>query len=487
MVFAVMGLLLPIWTAFADTHIPAGNVYGTWTSAGSPYLIDGEITIPTDSTLTIQPGVDIIFQGQYGLTIHGYLYALGSINDSIMFTSADTIQGWKFLYFENSPDSSILMYCTVRHAYSVFGAIYCRSSNPIISNSIITYDSTQGILCFSASPSIRFCIITNNRGYGSWGILCVYSSRPIISDCTISYNGGHLGGGIYSGTNSNPTIRNCTVSNNDGPGIDLAGYTATVDHCLITNNSGELGGGIITNGGNNITISFCTISANSGDGIWGGWSFNATLTNSIITDNLGAGVRFYVPENFIINYCDISGNDSGSFSGLIPDSLGEIVTTNANGDSCDAFFNIFLNPQFVDTLAGDYHLQSTSPCIDAGNPTSPHDPDSTIADLGAFCFNQLNVPDRNRLTLPSAFQLHQNYPNPFNSSTSISISLPIHCKPELNIYDITGRHIATLMDDWHDAGIHRITFDASNLSSGIYFYQLKANNFTDTKKMVFIK
>ncbi len=64
------------------------------------------------------------------------------------------------------------------------------------------------------------------------------------------------------------------------------------------------------------------------------------------------------------------------------------VTTNVNGDSCDAYFNIQENPLFADTAAGNYHLTEDSPCIDAGDPSSPLDPDGTIADIGAYYYNQ---------------------------------------------------------------------------------------------------
>ncbi len=62
-----------------------------------------------------------------------------------------------------------------------------------------------------------------------------------------------------------------------------------------------------------------------------------------------------------------------------------ITSTNYNGDPCDIYNNIFLNPQFVNASQYDFHIQSYSPCIDAGDPTLPYDPDNTIADIGAYC------------------------------------------------------------------------------------------------------
>ncbi len=71
--------------------------------------------------------------------------------------------------------------------------------------------------------------------------------------------------------------------------------------------------------------------------------------------------------------------------------MGLVSSVNAKGDPCDNFFNIFLQPLFVNPTTGDFNLQSTSPCIDAGNPDDPRDPDGTIADMGARYFHQASA------------------------------------------------------------------------------------------------
>ncbi len=89
--------------------------------------------------------------------------------------------------------------------------------------------------------------------------------------------------------------------------------------------------------------------------------------------------------------------------------------------------------------------------------------------------------------LPNEFILHPNYPNPFNPTTTLSYNLPFAGHVRLQIYDILGRHVSTIVDTRQSAGQHKIIFDASNLSSGVYFYQLKTSNFQDIKKMVILK
>jgi hypothetical protein len=94
----------------------------------------------------------------------------------------------------------------------------------------------------------------------------------------------------------------------------------------------------------------------------------------------------------------------------------------------------------------------------------------------------------NELSLsPSSFVLHQNYPNPFNPSTIISFSIPSRSFVSLRIFDLIGRRVATLINEYQNAGTHFATFNATNLSSGIYFYRLQAGSFSETKKLVLQK
>ena len=89
--------------------------------------------------------------------------------------------------------------------------------------------------------------------------------------------------------------------------------------------------------------------------------------------------------------------------------------------------------------------------------------------------------------LPAGFDLHQNYPNPFNPSTIISYQLVVNSRIRLSVYDLLGREVATLVDGAQAAGEHRATFDASDLSGGVYIYRLTGQGFSQTRQMVLIK
>ncbi len=89
--------------------------------------------------------------------------------------------------------------------------------------------------------------------------------------------------------------------------------------------------------------------------------------------------------------------------------------------------------------------------------------------------------------VPSKFELSQNYPNPFNPSTKISWHTPVSSWQTLKVYDILGNEVATLVDEFKDAGFYEIEFNAAHLSSGVYTYKINAGDFSEIKKMILSK
>jgi hypothetical protein len=89
--------------------------------------------------------------------------------------------------------------------------------------------------------------------------------------------------------------------------------------------------------------------------------------------------------------------------------------------------------------------------------------------------------------IPQRFNLFDNYPNPFNPATSIKFDIPRNCFVTLKIYDISGRKIDVILDRKMDAGSYVISYNADNLSSGVYFYQFNTDNYISTKKMILLK
>lgn len=102
-------------------------------------------------------------------------------------------------------------------------------------------------------------------------------------------------------------------------------------------------------------------------------------------------------------------------------------------------------------------------------------------------FEYYNLSNEVNVGIPSEFSLSQNYPNPFNPSTKIEYSIPSDGNVSLILYDLSGKEIATIVNENKTAGYYTVNFNANNLSSGIYLYTLKSADFVSTKKMMLVK
>ena len=95
--------------------------------------------------------------------------------------------------------------------------------------------------------------------------------------------------------------------------------------------------------------------------------------------------------------------------------------------------------------------------------------------------------DPSSVKQPTEYALMQNYPNPFNPTTIIRYQLPTASMVQLEVFDVLGKKVASLVNSKQAAGDYSVLFDASSLSSGVYFYRLQASQFVQTKKMLLVK
>ncbi|HRI85859.1 MAG TPA: T9SS type A sorting domain-containing protein [Ignavibacteria bacterium] len=102
-------------------------------------------------------------------------------------------------------------------------------------------------------------------------------------------------------------------------------------------------------------------------------------------------------------------------------------------------------------------------------------------------FEYFNLNGEVIVGVPNSFELSQNYPNPFNPETKINFQIPNESNVSLKVFDNSGKEVATLVNGNKTAGYHTVSFNASNLSSGIYFYKLEAEGFTKVMKMALVK
>ncbi len=203
------------------TVIPGGYVSGTWNAAGSPYQVEGTITVHDDSTLTIDPGVAVIFQGNYQFIIEGRLNAMGTETDSILFTAASSAEGWGGLRFINAHVYSRLEYCRLELGLaqgawpnSCGGAVYLYGSIQAIKhcafiNNWADFDG-GAVFLWGGAPEFAYNLFTDNLAQNGHGhALYVGNSAGLVLDqLTIAANGSSSGYSLYTATGTTLVMKN---------------------------------------------------------------------------------------------------------------------------------------------------------------------------------------------------------------------------------------------------------------------------------------
>jgi len=135
------------------------------------------------------------------------------------------------------------------------------------------------------------------------------------------------------------------------------------------------------------------------------------------------------------------------------------------------------DPLFVNPANHNYRLDEGSPCRGTGRGGE---------DMGAIPY-MTGVEELVEAELPERSLLSQNYPNPFNAATVIHYQLPTANHVRLEVYDLLGHRIASLVDSRQQAGEKRVIWDGSGFPSGVYFYRLTAGGFSDMNRMILLK
>ena len=195
-----------------------------------------------------------------------------------------------------------------------------------------------------------------------------------------------------------------------------------------------------------------------------------TYNNKILITNDG-GVNWIeklIPPGNYLNNVYISGHNNYWAVG----DFGFIYRSTDGG----AFWYEENDNNFMDRIFGIYFKNNSEGWVSGGNGliAEYYNPQSSIISL-----NQNNN--------TTGYKLNQNYPNPFNPATVIQYELPVSGNISLKVYDVLGNEVAYLVNERQNAGSHSVKFDGNNLSSGVYFYKLETDDFSDTRRMVLIK
>ncbi|MBD3342365.1 MAG: T9SS type A sorting domain-containing protein [Candidatus Lokiarchaeota archaeon] len=476
----------------------SGDVSGLWTAADNPYYITGNTTVPEGKSLTIRKGVEINFIGTYYFRVDGLLKAFGTADEMIHFHGDGGAGSWKDIFFSETAEAGcILDYCIIQdggHEFEANICIYNNKNNITVSNSTIKNSSGNGIVI--GSRLVVGALENNKKVY----------CNSLIKSNIISQNmkNGILVYSYFMDTNHGvqnnssivqPLIENNLIFDNSEYGIHCdtfcdGGSNYGFDTGIVTKTIPK----ICKNTINNNSCGICCTKTKQGFF----YGTNIIATNPFVSSNI-----FYKNDNYgldlnslvdvdSIKHNNFFQNSEGNLKG-IEGGLGTCSRRNLNGDSCDANSNIFFDPGFVDVSNNNFHLMSTSKCIDAGDLNLERDPDGSFADIGAFYFDQTtDIEISNILEFPVEYALEQNYPNPFNPTTTIRFQLPAACKVKLTIFNSLGQIVRTLIHEYKGSGSHESYWDGTDdvgnsVSSGIYLYRLEAGKYVKSNKMVMVR
>lgn len=220
----------------------------------------------------------------------------------------------------------------------------------------------------------------------------------------------------------------------------------------------------------------------------------ATVRDSILTANFSNGIYqvFVLIGHTNVGDLNVSLRNSSGTSVTLSSAIG-----GANNDMVTLFTNQYADSTINTNLAPfSQKIRPQNSLSALGNSSNGYvrltiTDNAAVTDSGrVYMWGLRFIPImgiQNQNELPIKYELAQNYPNPFNPVTTIQYGLPKSSYVTLTVMDILGREVKILVDGYNRAGYHNVNFDGKNFSSGIYFYKLSAEQFTETKKMILIK
>jgi len=348
-----------------------GNVSGNWTN-NNTYIVTGNLIVPSGQTLTVQAGTNIRFNGNFSITVDGSIIANGTSLNKILFTSnlpSPAPANWS--HIDVKGNGSVFNHCIFDYFNSGLNISYC---SPIVTNN--EFRNFNGIAIFASGCSSNISknwIHDYQSDIYSQGIT-YDGSNSIIVECNEIHDGGGYGIRPYGGG----IVRNNVIYNIKGSSRGYAmgcgsGTTARIENNYMHDcNSGFWIHENITPSPHpyiiNNTIANMFYTGIEMDGFYS----NADIINNIFT-NCNVGIYQSTPgcsmcsttPSVVANNL-MYNNSGGNYSGVQITGIGTIVSTNAQGNPVDPYFNMSQNPLFSGNVPPN--LTPVSPCINAGKP-----------------------------------------------------------------------------------------------------------------------
>ena len=434
-------LILLSWFLAAATIVPGGYVSGIWNVEDSPYLINGNIIISDGESLTLNPGVELQFQGYYTLKIEGKLQAIGTPSDSIKFSTTSSEQKWRGILMQNvaaTNDSTILRYCAFNRGDAKLdiqnkngGIIRVLNSSKLFIEhccfSYATADSGGALYAKNSTFRIKDCIFHNCSATYEGG--AIFTSLPdlnnetslYIENCTFKANNAEkMGGGIAFNGGKHYLITSKFSNNyarNGGGGIAFKNncHYLCLNNLIVNNGTSYQGGGINASsyayGNLIINNTICNNNANinyPNEGPGGIYIRGyAGCYNNIIWGNSSAQGQIGIRVNGTSQFYEYNDIENGlaafniSWEGE-PWSDSQYGEHNITG--CPEFIQPSISNNITtDGLAADWRLNQNSPCRNAGNPLTdvslyPYDLSGiprileNCIDIGAYEYRNMSIP-----------------------------------------------------------------------------------------------
>ncbi|HOI28699.1 MAG TPA: T9SS type A sorting domain-containing protein [Melioribacteraceae bacterium] len=405
------------------------------------------------------------------MTLHGDLTveATGTVDFRAGSNSGGTSNG-VLLTFAGSTDSNIRLQNTIYRSSTSSGNYYGEEFNSIVINKTGTGKVVlkSGNLYMSNNSSVGGTMMTftngiiETEGESIWGYLSTSGSN-LTGESNNSYTKGWLGRGLSNGGGN--VRRTFGVGDNGGIRKVVVGSQApgnATGHLLVVkcitgnaNNSSAFQGGI--------------------DKVSGVRYYAITYTRSGVTGAAGS----ITIDTLGIGYAADDGVAAGNINLRVAYSTDNRATWKA----------VPQTTPHATTLGAEQSIVGG----DIITPAIPLAEGQTIY----IALARVTGTTENTLTggadvqkqdeIPTSFSLSQNYPNPFNPTTNINFSIPVSGNVTLDVYNALGQKVESLVNGYLETGSYKVSFDAANYSSGIYFYQIKSNGFSQTRKMLLVK